>query len=176
MTPMPALIPSLELAPAAPTTTAPPPRPRGRLTTESPLEMPTVARTVTLLGRSLRLRCPHCGGGKVFGPRFEVRGRCAACGFRFERSDDHYFGGAVFCNLMMAEGLFFVSFVVALVTLWPNVPWDALTYGSMAAMVILPVVLHPFSKALWLTVDVLVRPVTTDELAAVHLRVTTAEA
>lgn len=127
--------------------------------------MPSVARAAALLGRALRLRCPHCGRGKLFAHRFAVRDRCAACGFRFERSDDHYFGGAVFCNLMLAEGLFFVSFVTALVTLWPNVPWDALTYGSMAAMVILPVVLHPFSKALWLTVDVLVRPVTREELS-----------
>ena len=67
-------------------------------------------------------------------------------------------------NLLMAELLFFVSFVSGILLTWPNVPWDAFTYGGAAAMLFLPALLYPFSKVLWLAVDVLVRPVAPSEL------------
>jgi hypothetical protein len=47
---------------------------------------------------------------------------------------------------------------------WPDVPWDALTWGTPAAMIASMVVLRPFSKVVWLGFDVLMRPATPDEL------------
>ena len=140
-------------------------------TTESALTMPALGQTLRVLGRAFRLRCPHCGGAPVLAAWrpgrawAEVRPACARCGFRYERSADHYFGGAMFVNLMMAEGIFFVSFVSAMLVTWPNVPWDALTYGGAAAMLLFPVLFFPVAKVCWLAVDVLVRPVSAAELA-----------
>ena len=94
-----------------------------------------------------------------------MRPRCASCGLRFERSDDGYFSGAMLCNLLIAELIFFVGFVAAILLTWPAVPWDALMYGGAVAMIALPVLLYPFSKALWLAVDVSVRPVLPSECA-----------
>ena len=139
-------------------------------TTESALEMPSLGQTVRIVGRAFRLRCPHCAGAPVLaewrGVRHwsAVRERCTSCGLRYERSDDHYFGGAMFVNLMAAELLFAVTFVAMVLMTWPAVPWDALTYGGAASMVIIPALLYPLSKVLWLAVDVLVRPVEEGEL------------
>lgn len=139
-------------------------------TTESALTLPTVARSARLLGRFLRLRCPHCGDAPVLArwrvglPWGAVRQRCDACGFRFERSDDGYFAAAMLINLISAELLFAFSFAAAILVTWPEVPWDALTYYAAAAMLLLPVLFYPVSKLLWLTIDVLVRPVTPAEL------------
>ena len=149
----------------------PRPLPGTARTTESPLALPSLRRTAVVIGRALRLRCPHCGGAPVLAawrvgrPWGAVRERCAACGFRFERSDDRYFAGAMFANLVIAELLFAVGFAAALVLTWPDVPWDALTYGGAAGMLLVPLLCYPAAKVLWLAADVLVRPVTPGELA-----------
>lgn len=146
------------------------PAPGATGSTETPLDLPTVGRMFTLLGRALRLRCPHCGRGPVlrgWGPRSwaSARERCSGCNFRFMRSDDRYFTGAMFCNLLLAELVFASGFLAGVLLTWPDVPWDALTYGGAATMVILPVVSYPVAMVLWLTMDVLVRPVTHAELS-----------
>lgn len=81
------------------------------------------------------------------------------------RSSESYFTGAMFCNLLLAELVFACSFLAAVLLTWPDVPWDALMYGGAAIMVMLPVVSYPVAMVLWLTMDVLVRPVTSAELA-----------
>jgi hypothetical protein len=65
----------------------------------------------------------------------------------------------------MSEALFAVSFALAVILLWPNVPWDGMTYVAAAGAVIAPALLYSFSKVVWLIVDVLVRPATNDELS-----------
>lgn len=139
------------------------PRPRPR-TTDTPLEMPSARRTLLLLSRLVRLRCPHCGGGRVLERFGRIRERCGVCRFRFERSDENYFGGAMFVNFMLGGGAFIVSFLAIIALSWPSVPWDALTYGAPAVLVVGMVPLYPVSKVVWLTVDVLVRPVKPKEL------------
>lgn len=144
--------------------------PRPVRTTETELEVPSVARALRLLGRFLRLRCPHCGGGPVLArwrvgrPWGVIRDRCPACHFRFERSDDGYFSAAMLINLITSELLFAFSFAVAIVVTWPEVPWDGLTYYAAAAMLLFPLLFYPVSKVLWLTIDVMLRPVTPAEL------------
>jgi len=140
----------------------------GARSTESALALPSLGRALSLLGRAVRLRCPHCGRGAVlrgWHPRTwgAVRERCSSCGFRYTRSDDRYFAGAMLCNLLLAELLFAVAFVTAVLLTWPAVPWDGLTYAMAAAMAAGPVLFYPLSVVLWLTVDVLVRPVTRAE-------------
>jgi uncharacterized protein (DUF983 family) len=130
---------------------------------ETPLQMPTARQALRSLGRAFRLRCPHCGGGWVLTPWGRVRKRCTACGFRFERTDDSYFSGAMFFGLLMGEGLFAVALLLVVVANWPDVPWDALTYGAPLGMLLILPLLLPFSKVVWLAIDVLVRPVLPEE-------------
>ena len=143
--------------------------PAAQRSTDSALDLPSMGRGLTLLGRALRLRCPHCGGGAVlqgWHPRRwgMARDRCAGCGFRFTRSDERYFAGAMICNLLVAELLFALGMVAAVLATWPDVPWDGLTYVAAAGMVVVPFLFYPVAMVLWLTVDVLFRPVGADEL------------
>lgn len=138
--------------------------PSGVGTTETPLEMPTLKRTLLYAGRAIRFRCPHCGVGKVMRGWGSVNERCSNCNFKFARSGPEYFTGAMFCNFLIAEFLFATGFATSVVMTWPDVPWDAMTWIAVAGAVIVPTLLYPFSKVTWLTVDTLVRPVMPEEL------------
>ena len=80
------------------------------------------------------------------------------CGFRFERTEDSYFSGAMFFGLLMGEGLFAVVLLFVVVANC-ECAVDALTYGAPAGMLLILPFLLPFSKVVWLSIDVLVRPV-----------------
>lgn len=93
-----------------------------------------------------------------------MHSRCTVCNFRFERSDENYFQGAMFVNFMIGGFTFASSFLAVLMLSWPDVPWNALTYGAPVAMLAFMVLLYPISKVVWLTADVMLRPVTAAEL------------
>jgi uncharacterized protein (DUF983 family) len=126
--------------------------------------MPSAGRAFATLRRLVRLRCPHCGQGAVLRRWFAVHDRCSACGFRYERSDENYFQGAMFVNFMIGGATFGVSLLSVLVLSWPNVPWNALTFGAPVVMLAFMIFLYPISKVVWLSADVMLRPVTSEEL------------
>ncbi|HYC49904.1 MAG TPA: DUF983 domain-containing protein [Gemmatimonadaceae bacterium] len=134
-----------------------------RRATDTPLEMPSVARGLVALSRMLRLRCPHCGKGPVLKWNLALHERCRSCNLRYNRGDRHYFGGAMFFGVMMGELLFAVTFMLVLVSMWPNVPWDQITWMFPLGILVSAPILIPFSKVVWLTADVFVRPVVADE-------------
>ncbi|HTE46307.1 MAG TPA: DUF983 domain-containing protein [Gemmatimonadaceae bacterium] len=126
--------------------------------------MPTAAVALRTLGRTLRLRCPNCGDGFVLKRTGSIRPRCSACNFRFERSDDNYFSGAMFFGLLAGEFTFGLILLAIIVAKWPNVPWDAMTYGIPAGVLLVMLFLIPVSKVIWLAFDVMVRPVVAEEM------------
>ena len=136
-------------------------------TTESALEMPSVARTLRVMGRTARLRCPNCGEGRVLAGFDTVRDHCSACGFRFCRSDDNYFSGAMFFGILIGETLAVLGILAAIWITYPSVPWKAIQYGAPAVMLGVMIVLFPVSRVIWLAIDVLLRPVEQKELVAV---------
>ena len=149
--------------PASPPQRPAPPRLAER-TSDSPLQMPTISQLVRGLRRSLALRCPHCGKGAVLRGLGSIRQRCDVCGLRFERTDDNYFGGAVFFGLFCAELVVALALLVTLLVTWPAVPWNGILYGvTIGSIIALPISL-PFAKVVWLSVDTLVRPVQPEEL------------
>lgn len=135
-----------------------------RRASDTPLTTPSAFRAFLALSGLVRLRCPHCRRGKIIRGWYGIHERCSACRFRYERSDENYFQGAMFVNFMIGGFTFAASLLAVLVLSWPNVPWNALTYGAPVVMLLFMVLLYPISKVVWLTVDVMLRPVTTDEL------------
>jgi uncharacterized protein (DUF983 family) len=127
------------------------------------MQFPTGAQALRGLSRAARLRCPHCGQGFVLTRFGAVRPRCAGCGLRFERTDDSYFSGAMTFGFLLGGFIFAFTFLIILVTTWPNPPWDALQYAPVG-MALLMALVVPVSRVLWLTVDVLMRPVVPEEL------------
>ena len=115
-------------------------------------------RAARLIARALLLRCPGCGQGRLFRFWLIMSERCAVCGLRFDRGEEGYFLGAVTFNLIAAELSFVVGLVTVMVLTWPNPPWDAIFWGGIALMILLPIVFFPFSKTLWLAFDLIFRP------------------
>ncbi len=135
-----------------------------RVESARPMSWPGWRRVFEVLWRAMRLRCPHCGRGPVLVHWFKMRARCGTCGLAIERGERDYFIGSMLFNLVVAEMLFAIGFVATLLIAWPNVPWDTLQWAAPLAMGIAPFVLFPFSKLAWLGFDILLRPVTPDEL------------
>jgi len=129
-----------------------------------PMAWPGMRGVATVLGRALRLRCPNCGGGPVLEHYWKLRARCGNCGLALERGERDYFIGSMMFNLVVSELLFAVLFIATLLITWPDVPWDTLEWAAPLAMALAPFVLFPFSKLIWLGFDLLLRPVTPDEL------------
>jgi uncharacterized protein (DUF983 family) len=122
-------------------------------------------RILLLFSRALTLRCPHCGGRPLLVSWFKMRESCPRCGLRVERGERDYFLGSMMFNLVVAELLFTAVVVTVLIATWPDVPWRLLQYGGPALMVLAPLALFPFSKTIWLAFDLMLRPVTPEELA-----------
>lgn len=134
-------------------------------TTESALEMPSIARALRVMSRALRLRCPNCGVGRVLAGFDSVHERCSGCGFRFCRSDDNYFSGAMFFGILIGETLAVLGILAAIWITYPNVPWKAIQYGAPAVMLVVMIALFPMTRVIWLGIDVLLRPVQESEVA-----------
>ena len=133
-------------------------------TTDSPLHLPSASDAFRLARRVIRLRCPHCGKGAVMKWSGAVHHRCQECNFRFERSDENYFSGAMFFGLLMGEFLFGIVLLITVVSMWPNVPWDTMTWAIPLGVLLVMVFLIPVSRVVWLAVDIFVRPVQPHEL------------
>jgi uncharacterized protein (DUF983 family) len=134
-------------------------------TTESALDMPSVGRALLLASRALRLRCPHCGEGRVLKTFNTVHDHCTGCGFHFCRSDDDYFSGAMFFGMMIGETLAVLAIGAGIWITYPNVPWSFLQYAIPVVLLAVMIVLFPVSRVVWLAIDVMLRPVEASELA-----------
>lgn len=84
--------------------------------------------------------------------------RCPGCDLEFERREHGYLVGAYMVNLVAAELIWVAAAVAIAVATWPDPPWNLLMYGGAALLVITPVVLYPFSKTIFLAMDLVVRP------------------
>lgn len=110
----------------------------------------TTPGVATLLLRALRLRCPACGRGALYGGWFAMHETCPVCTFRYER-EQGYFVGAIYVNFATAVCLGLVPVVVA------DVIWG-LTIGQQLAiavplMIVLPIMCFRWSRSLWLAID-----------------------
>lgn len=147
---------------------------RGTETVRSPVRRydgdgprPALARVPPLgvrLWRAARLRCPVCGSRGLLQGWMTLRPRCPTCGLRVNRGEHDFFLGAMMFNIALAEGTLAIVLVGLLIALWPNVPWLALEIGAPAMMLVAPFLFYPFSQTLWLAFDLLLHPLTEEEL------------
>ncbi len=113
---------------------------------------------MTELWRALRLRCPNCGQRKMFFRWIKSYGECAACGLLFDRGEVDYYIGAYTLNLIIAELIVVGGMLAVIFAKWPDVPWEAMPWGLAATAVVGPLVTYPYSKAIWLALDLIFRP------------------
>ena len=144
--------PQIDIDPAAPRTNG-----RKPLLLPGPKHELTFARIARMVGRALLLRCPRCGGGGIFHHWLKQRAACPRCGLPLDRGErDHWLGGYA-VNLVASELIWAAIMVAILVGTWPDVPWTFLTYGGAALMIALPFFFFPFSRTIWLALDLAFR-------------------
>ncbi len=105
-----------------------------------------------MLGRSVARRCPRCGGRGIFSNWAALEDFCQTCGFKFER-EPGYFTGALIINMAVALFVFLVTLVGGMALFWPDVPWNALSAATIGVMLIVPVVFYPWSKGIWMAIE-----------------------
>jgi uncharacterized protein (DUF983 family) len=125
--------------------------------------MPKIA---VLLGRALRLQCPNCGSKPIFESWGRLKKRCPGCGLWLERGESDYFLGAYVVSLIAVEAMFAIGFVIVLVVTWPDPPWTAIQWVGAAMLAAGVLICYPFSKTIWLAIDLTFRPVTPDDVSA----------
>ena len=113
--------------------------------------------TLTRLLRALIRRCPNCGSAHIFCGWFAMEECCPRCGLRFER-EEGYWTGAIAIDTIVTELLFAVMMLIVLIRTWPEIPMVRLLAASVAFNVLFPIFFYPFSKTLWLALDLAVRP------------------
>lgn len=111
-----------------------------------------------LIGRAFLLRCPRCGGRGILRGWFKLQHRCPTCRLALERGESDYWLGGYTINFVVAETAAVVLIVGLILATLPTVPWTVVTYTAMAAVVALPLLFFPFSRTLFLAIDLYVRP------------------
>jgi uncharacterized protein (DUF983 family) len=123
-----------------------------------------------MIARALRRRCPRCGA-PAFSSYFGLKDHCHRCGLGFER-EEGYWVGALIVNTVVTFGSFLVVFVGGMLAFWPEVPWGALMAVTIAVNAVVPVVFYPFSKTLWMALELSWHPLEESEIAAAASRST----
>lgn len=80
------------------------------------------------------------------------------CGFQLQRGERGYWVGAHFLNLLAVDVVFAAWLGGLLVATWPDTPWTLLHIGSVVVMLITPVAFFPWSKTIFLALDLFFRP------------------
>jgi uncharacterized protein (DUF983 family) len=112
-----------------------------------------------LIGRALTLRCPRCGAREIWQSWFKMKHACPRCGLVLERGESSDFWvGAYLINLVVAE----LAAVVIAGAFWfalsGRASFNVLWGMSMFWAIVMPIVFYPFSRDLWLALDLHFRP------------------
>lgn len=111
-----------------------------------------------MLRRALLLRCPNCGASGVRVSYFDFAPSCHTCGLRLDRGEEDYWIGGFMLNFVVAELIVVAAFVGAIVLMWPDVPWMLVMWGALVPAVLGPILVYPFSRNVWLALDLQFRP------------------
>jgi hypothetical protein len=94
-----------------------------------------------------------------------MRAVCPCCQLILDRGEHDYSLGGYTVNFLFAEILIVLGGALSIVWSWPEVPWTLITWLLVVLMVVAPVFFYPFSKSLWLALDLIFRPLTFGDLA-----------
>lgn len=117
-----------------------------------------------MIWRAMLLRCPHCGARHILASWFLLKERCPRCKLHLHREENDYFLGAYTIMLIAIEMLFAVGFLLVLYVTWPNPPWEAIQWVGIVVVIAGAILVYPFSKTLWLAIDLVFRPIGASEL------------
>lgn len=118
--------------------------------------------TGTLLKRGVHRRCPVCGGNKLFRRWVQMAEDCPRCGLHFQRVPGQWLG-SWFINICLAQFLVIVILLGGALASYPHPQIVPLALSGGVAMVVFPIWFFPYSRTLWLAIDLAMRPLEFDE-------------
>jgi uncharacterized protein (DUF983 family) len=105
-----------------------------------------------ILARGALKRCPRCSQPNLFRRWTELIDACPCCGLVFEQ-EEGYWVGALTVNTVVTLVLFGTVMLAAVFATWPETPTLLLTVIGVLAATIFPLLFYPFSKTLWVALD-----------------------
>ncbi|MEY2469575.1 MAG: hypothetical protein QOF21_2273 [Actinomycetota bacterium] len=120
--------------------------------------------------RGMFLRCPRCGGKKLFQTFFTLKPRCPTCGYKIQREEGFWLGGYVM-NIVIGESLFGIYLLVFAGYLINNPdarlgPW---VIAAVVLAIVPPILFFPVSRTSWMAIDLLIHPLEPWEVADADL-------
>ena len=112
--------------------------------------------------RGLGKRCPVCAHKGIFDSWFKLKDRCPTCGYVFAR-EEGYWVSAIIVNMAVIEALFLILFIAIVLATAPEVEWAPLLVLGGVMNVVVPVLFYPYSKTVWMGVDLYFHPLETAE-------------
>jgi len=67
-------------------------------------------------------------------------------------------------NMAFTFATFLVVFVGGMVVTWPDTPWTLLLVLTLALNLLFPILFHPFSRTLWVGMEMAARPLEPAEI------------
>lgn len=87
---------------------------------------------------------------------------CPTCGLRFNRLPGHWLG-SWFLNILVVQVVVVVVLIVGLASTYPTTPMGTIGLIEAAVAIAVPFVFFPFSRTIWLAIDLAMRPVDLDD-------------
>ena len=103
-----------------------------------------------ILGRTLRLRCPQCGRGKLFRGWLSMPTECEECGLKFEREPGYFIGSSYFNSGVTA---LFVTVAALSLMMLTDVSERTLLWSLGAFCLLFPLWFFRYARALWMAWD-----------------------
>ncbi|MGQ0678414.1 MAG: DUF983 domain-containing protein [Actinomycetota bacterium] len=104
--------------------------------------------------------CPVCGSRGLFRSWFELKSHCPGCAHQFSQEEGFYIG-AFALNIVIAEGLLLLCIGTYIVISAGNpsvdLPVGPFALAAVLAAVAGPIIFYPFSRTLWIAIDLIVR-------------------
>jgi len=122
--------------------------------------------------RGIVRHCPRCGEGGLFPSWFKLRDRCPGCGMRFEREEGFWLGGYVI-NFATGEAGIMVLLALLIGMLANGQHINAVLFVALGAMIAVlgPVATFPSSRTTWSAIDLIMRPLSEDEVTSAQATV-----
>ncbi len=111
-----------------------------------------------ILGRTLRLRCPRCGEGKLFTGWVRMPRQCEVCGLKFER-EPGYFLGSIYFNYGVTA--FIVTIAALSMMMFTEASERTLLFSLGTFCVLFPLWFFRYARALWMAWDHFADPLPT---------------
>jgi len=113
--------------------------------------------TGVMLRRGLRRRCPVCGQNKLFRRWIAMADDCPRCGLTFQRVPGQWLG-SWFLNVCLAQVLVIGIVLGGSIVAYPDPPLLLLGLVGGAVTVLFPIWFFPYSRMIWVAIDLAMRP------------------